>query len=185
MKGILFNILEDFLEENVGEERLEDIVASCDLLTKDPFVAPGTYPDEDFLKIVQQSTKEFGCSQSEFLQQLGQFSFFKLADRYPGFVSPYQHPKDFLKTIENVVHVEVRKLYTDTYLPTFVYKEPSEQELIITYYSKRKLYHLMEGLIEGVAKYFKVKIDQKHRIYIEEGLEYCDFHLNFIMDNGK
>ena len=59
-----------------------------------------------------------------------------------------------LKTVDGVIHVEVRKLYDDTYLPVFQYQEPAEDQLIITYYSKRKLYPFMEGLIEGVSLHF-------------------------------
>ncbi|THH35604.1 heme NO-binding domain-containing protein [Neolewinella litorea] len=185
MKGVMFNILEDFLEDRVGEERTERIFTASDISTREPFVAPGTYPDGDFLAIIGESIRELGCTQQDFMRQLGHFAFFKLVERYPVFVTPYQHPKDFLKTIEKVVHVEVKKLYTDTYLPTFVYEEPSEQELIITYYSKRKLYHMMEGLIGGVAEYFDYTIDQTHRIYTRDGVEFCDFHLNFVPGNGK
>ncbi|MBB4079519.1 hypothetical protein GGR28_002144 [Lewinella aquimaris] len=185
MKGIIFNILEAYLLENAGEEKLDHIIASAELSTRDPFVAPGTYPDEDFLKIVGQATEEFGWSHAEFFRHLGKFAFFKLAERYPGFVSPHRDPKEFLKTIDQVVHVEVRKLYTDTYLPTFTYREPSPRELVITYYSKRKMYDLMEGLIEGVATYFAVGIEQTHRIYTEDEIEYCDFYLNFLPDHEK
>ncbi|NJB84344.1 hypothetical protein GGR26_000089 [Lewinella marina] len=169
----------------MGEDRMEHLVASSGLSTREPFVAPGTYPDEDFLKIVTHAAPELGCSHPEFMRQLGHFAFFKLAERYPVFVTPYDHPKEFLKTIEKVVHVEVKKLYTDTYLPTFVYAEPSEEELIITYYSKRKLYHMMEGLIAGVADYFNYTIEQSHNIYTKDGVEFCDFHLNFAAGNGK
>ena len=64
-------------------------------------------------------------------------------------------------------------------LPTFTYQEPAENELIIVYYSERKLYALMEGLIDGVADYFKETIVQKHRIMKQDEHEVCEFHLQF------
>ncbi len=115
----------------------------------------------------------------EFMKELGCYTFYKLAERFPNFVEPYNHPKPFLKTVENVIHVEVRKLYQDTRLPTFQYAEPSDKELIITYYSERKFYAMMEGLIEGVADFFGVPIEQSQKIYEKNGKELCDFHLKF------
>jgi len=179
MKGIIFNIAEGFITEKYGEHMLEDIIANCKLQTKEPFVAPGTYPDSDLMEIVVKSADKLDMTANEFLKKLGNYTFGQLAERYPNFVSEYDHPKDFLKTVETVIHVEVRKLYQDTKLPSFQYTEPSEKELIITYYSERKLYALMEGLIDGVADYFRVAIDQSHNIYQKDGAEYCDFHLTF------
>lgn len=185
MKGVMFNILEGFIEERLGEARAERIMATEGLSTLEPHVAPGTYPDSDFLKLVDRATVEMNCTHSDFLRELGHFAFFRLVERYPVFVTPYDHPKAFLQTIEKVVHVEVRKLYTDTYLPTFVYREPADDELVITYYSKRRLYDMMEGLIEGVADYFGYDIDQAHHIYTDDGNQFCDFHLKFTPRNGK
>lgn len=179
MKGIIFNITESFLTDNYGEDKFDEIITACNLITQEPFVAPGTYPDEDLLEIVAKASVILGLTPAQFLKKLGHYTFLQLSTKYPVFVAPYKHPKDFLKTIEDIVHVEVRKLYKDTYLPTFQYSEPSDDSLIITYYSKRKLYKLMEGLIDGVAEHFKTPIEQQHSVYEKDGLEYCDFKLQF------
>jgi hypothetical protein len=52
MKGIIFNILEDFTNEKFGEDEFDFIVEKSILETTDPFVGPGTYPDSDLFKIV-------------------------------------------------------------------------------------------------------------------------------------
>lgn len=179
MKGIIFNITEDFISEKFGDDKYDEIMKSCSLITKEPFVGPGTYPDEDMMQIVVKSTQVLKMEVAEFVKQLGRYTFFKLAELFPDYVTPYNHPKDFLKTVEDIIHVEVRKLYKDTQLPTFQYQEPSPNELIITYYSKRKLYALMEGLIEGVGEYFKHPIKQTHFVYQKDDKELCDFKLTF------
>ena len=180
MKGIIFNITENFITENYGEDTYEEIIEICKMTTTDPFVGPGTYPDSDFNELVSKSTFKLNMSTHEFLKKLGHFAFYGLANRYPNFVDQHIHPKEFLKTVDGVIHVEVRKLYKGTQLPTFQYAEPSENELIITYYSERRLYSLMEGLISGVAEYFKTTIEQKQRIFSKEDKEFCDFHLIFV-----
>lgn len=179
MKGIIFNITESFIIDKFGEDAYDAIMNASKLETDQPFVGPGTYPDKDLMEIVVNAAKYTEMSPGEFLKQLGKYSFFKLAERHPGYVAPHNHPKDFLKTVDGVVHVEVRKLYTETQLPTFTYSEPSPNQLVITYFSKRKMYDFMEGLIEGVAEYFKHPIKQERTIYEKDGVEVADFKLTF------
>lgn len=179
MKGVIFNIAEQFIIDNYGEEALDEVMASCDLITKEPFVGPGTYPDEDMIEMVVKGAAKIGITPAELLVKLGRYTFGKLAERHPNFLEHIPSAKAFLLTVDKVIHVEVRKLYNGTVLPTFTYEEPSEKELIIVYYSERKLYALMEGLIDGVADYFKEKISQKHRILEQDGHEVCEFHIHF------
>lgn len=179
MKGIIFNIVESFVTENYGEEVYEDIVAGCELITKEPFVGPGTYPDEDLIAILVEASKQLNVPIPDILKSLGRYAFAKLAGRHPNFLEGYTHPKPFLMTVDGIIHVEVKKLYQGVYLPTFQYQEPAEDQLIITYFSERKLYPFMEGLIDGVGDYFNKPITQSHRIYEKDGNEYCDFHLQF------
>ena len=179
MKGIIFNIAEAFIRTEYGDEAYDKIVSHSSFQTNEPFVGPGTYPDSDFLEMVGKAISELGLEPAIFLKKFGHFAFFKLAERHPNFLSGMEHPKDFLKTVNDVVHVEVRKLYSQAYLPTFTYADPSEDELVITYHSKRKLYPFMEGLIDGVATYFKTPILQEQVIYQKNGEEFCDFKLKF------
>ncbi len=179
MKGVIFNIAENFITDNFGEDILDEIIASCNLITKEPFVGPGTYPDEDLIEIVTKSSEKLHIPVPELLKKFGEYSFSKLAGRHPNFLIGFTHPKAFLKTVDGIIHVEVRKLYQGVQLPVFQYEDPSENELIITYFSERKLYSFMEGLINGVGTYFKYTITQTNRIYQKDGNEFCDFHLQF------
>lgn len=179
MKGIIFNLTESFIVTKYGEDIFDEIIDDCELVTKDPFVGPGTYPDKDLFEIIGKSTGRLKMPVEEFLRQLGVYVFPYLAKMLPTLVDSYTHPKDFLKTIHETVHVEVMKVVKNAEPPNFSYEEPSKDELIITYFSKRKLYPFMEGLITGVAVYFNSPIEQSHTIYVKESLEYCDFHLKF------
>ena len=179
MKGIIFNIAEDFIVLNHGEDVFEDIILNCNLKTTEPFVGPGTYSDDDMLEIIRVATEKLNVSADALLKELGRFSFSQLFKRYPNFVTPHDDAKTFLMTVDGIIHVEVRKLYQDTQLPVFQYKDISENELVILYFSKRKLYSFMSGLINGVADHFNIKITQENNIYTEDGNEFCKYHLKF------
>lgn len=183
MKGIVFNILESFVVSEFGEDVYDEVTDSVSLSTDAIFVGPGTYSNADFLALAQQSAQTVGITLDEFMLRMGRYSFSQLAGRHPEFVTPHHHPKSFLKTVDGMIHVEVRKLYSNTELPTFTYTDLADDELIITYFSEKKLYSFMEGLINGVSDSFGVPIKQSHKIYTKEGIEYCDFYL--IFENGR
>lgn len=180
MKGIVFNLFEEFITEKFGEGKYEEILSGCNLKTKEPFVGPGSYPDEDLLEIVGKTVQATGIPLPDALGSFGRFCFPKLAERFPAFVTPYNHPKPFLKTVDSVIHIEVRKLYRDAEPPSFTFEEPSPDTLIMRYHSKRKLCLFMEGMIEGVAEYYKSPIKQRQKRCMLEGGSDCEFELIFV-----
>jgi hypothetical protein len=179
MKGIIFNITEDFITEKFGEEILMDIINSERIQTKEPFVGPGTYPFSDMQEIVKLIQELKGIEPADFLREVGEYAYPKLAERVPDLVKAHSSARSLLLSIDQIIHVEVRKLYQHSKLPVFQYREPSERELVITYFSEKKLYTFMEGLINGTAKSFSENIRQEMTVYEKEGREYCDFHLYF------
>ena len=113
MKGIVFNLLEDFIIDGWGEEAYDEIISLCPLRTKEPFIGPGTYEDADLLAIVGKAAETLSVSVPEAVHAFGKYCFPKLASKYPMFLEGHKHPKTFLKTIDDVIHVEVKKLFKD------------------------------------------------------------------------
>ncbi len=180
MKGIVFNLLEQFITDSFGEEKYEEILSQCTLKTKEPFVGPGSYPDDDLMAIVSKSVELLGIDIADALRKFGRYCFLKLAEKFPDFVRLHNHPKPFLKTVESIIHVEVRKLLKDAKPPEFVYDESDPDNLIIKYQSKRKLCQFMEGMIEGVGDYYKSPIQYKQNTCMLEDGDVCEFDLTFI-----
>jgi predicted hydrocarbon binding protein len=179
MKGVIFNILEEFIVENWGQSVLEEAFESLPLKTKEPFVAPGSYPDEDFTLMVGFVVKLTNKDVSLVLQEFGRFAIPKFAQRYPIFFDGYDNPKTFLMTIDTVHFEEVAKLYKDVTPPRFAFEDVAPNRLILTYSSKRQLCNFMKGLIDGVGDYFQMPIDRKELKCTLKGDDCCDFYLTF------
>jgi predicted hydrocarbon binding protein len=179
MKGIIFNLLEDFLRENLGEEQFEELIDGCDLKTKEPFVGPGSYPDEDLLAIVDRAVEVMGITWTETLRAFGEFCVGRLARKYPSLFDRHHDAKSFLKTINGLHSVEVKKLYAGARPPEFVMEDPSPGRLVMRYMSERKLCALAEGLIEGVAEHYRSSIRCRQRQCVLEGGTWCEFELEF------
>jgi hypothetical protein len=167
MKGIIFNLLEDYVTSCSDEASWEDIVAKCSLESKAPLdiVGPGTYPDNDFLEIVLKAADHLKTNPTELLRQFGRHSTPAIARRYSSFFTPYQHPKDFLKFTGVIHQTEIKKLYKDAKTPQFSCHEIDENHISLKYSSERHLDAMVEGLLEGLGDYYKIplQIEAKKR----------------------
>ncbi|MBI2603907.1 MAG: heme NO-binding domain-containing protein [Deltaproteobacteria bacterium] len=179
MKGIIFNIIEEFIGENWGEEKYEEILGLCPLHTKEPFVGPGTYPDSDLISIVEKAAEILEISVPDVLRAAGKFMFPKLVEKFPQFIALHKHPKDFLVTIDSVIHVEVKKLYRDAETPRFQFTSPAPNKLAFDYQSKRKFCALVEGMLDGVAEHYKMPIQYHQTKCTHKGDTDCHFELQF------
>ncbi len=181
MKGIIFNLLEDYLTDRFGEEKYDEILSSCELRTKDPFtiVAPATYHDADFDVISARTAKMLGMKVPDLLREMGRHALPKLAGRYPGFFTGYDHPRDFLKTTSFIHQIEIKKLFKNAEVPEFTIEKESPDQLILSYRSKRRLCHLVEGLVTGLGDYYNIPFRVQQTECILTGGQQCIFELNF------
>lgn len=179
MKGVLFNIFEEFIIENYGDEVYDDILDAATLTTEEPYVGPGTYPDADMFSLVGAACERLGVSLEVALKAYGRFCLPGLATRYPVFFEGIEHPKDILKIVDSVIHVEVHKMYPKAVLPSFDCEEHPDGSMSMIYRSHRKLCTVAEGLIEGVGDWFSIPIELAHSRCVHKGDDHCRFDLKF------
>lgn len=179
MKGVVFNILESFISEGWGDQTYEDILAMCPLSTKEPFVGPGTYPDSDLMTIAAKAAEKLGLPLDAALRAFGKYAFPKLAEQGTQFVDSQPTARDFLLSVDSVIHVEVRKLMPKAITPAFRYEDTGPDSLVIHYSSARKLCKFMEGLLDGVAEHYGTVIEHSQSQCMHEGAPHCTFVLKF------
>lgn len=178
MKGVVFNIFEDFVSEGWGEEAYESLLDACPLHSDGVFVGPATYPDADLLALVTLACQRFGVEPPDALRAFGRFMFGQLVEKFPAFVEGHD-TKSFLMSVHDVIHVEVRKLFPEAVTPSFHYEDPGPDALVIHYTSERRLCFLMEGLLAGAAVHFGTALTLEQRGCMHEGAESCHFDLRF------
>ncbi len=178
MKGVVFNIFEDFICEGWGDEAYEALLKACPV-HQDGYVGPESYPDADMIALVTKACERFGVDGPDALRAFGKFMLPKLVEKFPKFVDGHTHPKSFLMSVEDVIHVEVRKLFKDAVTPSFGYENTAPDRLVIKYTSDRQMCHLMEGLLDGVAAHYKTTIEHSQTQCMHDGAGSCDFDLKF------
>lgn len=154
MKGVIFTEFLDFVDARLGAQLAETIIADANPPHGGAYTAVGTYPFTEMAALLGALSRRTGRNREELLLSFGQFLGQSLARRYPAFFESHDNLFDFLASIHDQVHVEVRKLYPDAELPSFCLSSRGPGWVDFDYQSCRALEHLAEGLISAAAAYY-------------------------------
>lgn len=161
MKGIVFTEFLDLVEDKFGLEMVDKIINASDLDSDGVYTAVGTYSFSEMLQLLQHLSENTGISIDNLLLVYAEHFFSVIENSYPGLLATYKDPIEMISSIENHIHVEVRKIYPDAELPTFEVIEKKENSLIINYKSSRAMHHFGLGLMNKTFEHFNstAKID--------------------------
>jgi hypothetical protein len=159
MKGVVFTEFLEMVEQQYSPALADDLVDSSDLPSGGAYTAVGTYAPAEMTTLVQALADRTGASVPELLEGYGQYLFGRFTVLYPAFFDGPTDALAFVATIQPVVHAEVRKLYPDAELPEFEITWLSDNELVMTYRSPRRLGDLAMGLLRGAVQHFGQPVD--------------------------
>ena len=158
MKGMVFSEFIEMVEDQFSPELADKIIVDSNLESGGAYTAVGTYRHEEMLKLVGRLSEETGIAVDDLVKTFGRHLFGRFQSLYPGFFDDVGGTFEFLQTIDNHVHVEVRKLYPDAELPKFDCEQVDPNTVIMTYQSKRPFGNLAAGLMEGCIDYYQENI---------------------------
>ena len=119
MKGIVFTQFLDLVEDKFGLEVLDKIINASNLESGGIYTSVGTYKFSEMLQLLQHLSAHTGISIDDLLLVYAEHFFGVIEVSYPGLLATYKDPIEMLSSIENHIHIEVRKIYPDAELPTF------------------------------------------------------------------
>ncbi|REH44503.1 heme-NO-binding protein [Tenacibaculum gallaicum] len=154
MKGIVFTEFLDLVEDKFGIEMVDKIIEQSKLNSDGVYTAIGTYKFSEMLQLLENLSKNTGISTDDLLLVYAEHFFTVLEESYPGLLATYKDPIEMLSSIEDHIHVEVKKIYPDAELPTFLVEEKSENSLIMLYKSSRAMHHFGLGLMNKTFEHF-------------------------------
>lgn len=184
MKGVIFNALQEFVEQGYGYAAWDNALTACQTQTDGIFIATKSYDDSEILALVAYFSKQLAVPVPDLLRVFGEFLFDHLYQRAPELIKRAQTLREFLISVDEIIHAEVRKLYQDPNLPDFSYDEHDEQSLTMIYHSPRKLCFLSEGLILGAAKQYQQTVRVTQPICMHDGEDCCHLVVEFINANN-
>ena len=154
MKGIVFTEFLDLVEDKFGLEMVDTIISQSELESEGAYTAVGTYKFSEMLQLLQHLSDHTNIKIDDLLLVYAEHFFSVLEASYPDLMAAYNDPIDMLASIENHIHVEVRKIYPDAELPTFVVEEKTANSLIMIYKSSRAMHHFGLGLMNKTFEHF-------------------------------
>jgi hypothetical protein len=167
MKGVVFTELMEFVEDNMGFDVADEVIKKADLANGGAFTQGGNYPFEELLKMVIALSEVSGKSIPELLEIFGEHLFYKLVKIYDKDIKEKNGALSFIDSIEEIVHVEVKKLYPDADLPTFETESKTDAELTLVYSSEKQLEAFAKGLMIGCSKFFNEPLDIEYETISE------------------
>lgn len=171
MKGIVFTEFLDLVEDKFGLEVLDKIITQSNLESGGVYTSVGTYKFSEMLQLLQHLSADTGISIDDLLLVYAEHFFSVLESSYPGLLATYKDPIEMLSSIENHIHVEVRKIYPDAELPTFEVIEKTDNSLIMIYKSSRAMHHFGLGLMNKTFEHFNSTATIKLEKIKEDGTE--------------
>ncbi|CAN5561592.1 heme NO-binding domain-containing protein [soil metagenome] len=159
MKGVLFNAVEEAVSREWGEDLWDDLLVAADL--DGAYTALGNYPDAQMIALASAAADRLNRPVEDVLRTLGRITFEPLLSRYTGVLKGPTSLREFLPTVNDLIHPQVLKLYPGASVPRFVLCENGD-DLELDYLSVRNMCTLAEGLVLGVADHYgeTVAVDQ-------------------------
>jgi hypothetical protein len=154
MKGIIFTEFLELVEDKFGMDMVDKIITQSELESGGIYTSVGTYDFSEMLQLVTHLSENTDISVDDLLLVYGEHLFGALRSSYPELINSFKSPIDLLASIENHIHIEVRKIYPDAELPTFQILERKEDKLVLLYTSSRGLYSLGLGLMQQTFAHF-------------------------------
>lgn len=154
MKGVVFVELMSMAEDMLGEEVVDRVIDSCDLPSGGAYTSVGDYPCAELMTLISGFSKATSLPADELQRLFGHWMMDCFRRNYPKFFVEKKNAFDMLESVEDEVHVEVRKIYPNAELPRFDTRRPDCDSLEMTYSSSRPLVHFCKGLVEACVEDF-------------------------------
>jgi hypothetical protein len=171
VKGIIFNLLEDVVVDTHGESTWDELLEVTGL--EGAYTSLGSYDDGEITALVSAAATKLSLPDGEVLRWFGRRAIPGMAKRWPEFFAAHQTTLPFLLSLNDLIHAEVRKLYSGAYCPYFAFTSSPDGSLMIGYQSQRKLCDLAHGFILGACDYYGEALVVQHRECMHKGADRC------------
>jgi hypothetical protein len=178
MKGIVYTLFNDLVEERFGLDVWDQLLARCAPDSGGVYTAAASYHDRELFDMVAALSEISGAPANDLVRTFGEYSMLAFGRQFPTLFEDHD-AKSLLHSVHDVIHVEVKKLFPGATPPMFEYEDPATDRLVMLYRSPRKLCAFAEGLINGTAAHYDIDIRHQQSQCMLHGDDHCRFELHF------
>ena len=176
MKGVVFNLLEQLVARDFGEDTWDALLDVSGL--NGVYTSLGSYPDEHLAMLVTAASDALAIPPDDVVVWFGRNALPLFAERYPQLFGPHDSTRSFVLTLNDIIHPEVRKLYPGADVPEFDF-DVREGVVVMGYRSPRKLCSFAEGLLLGAADHYGEQLTIEQPVCMKRGDEQCVLEIAF------
>lgn len=177
MQGLVFQVLEATYVDAFGPEAWLEVAAVAG--ASDFYSYSASYPDAELGRLVLAIGAAQGLDPAQTLRWFGERAiphFYLLA---PDLFDAHRKCWPFLRSLNDIIHPQVRNLYPGVSVPDFEYPAPCDDAYLIVYRSARRMCALAEGLMLGAASHFGERLAIAQSRCMHRGEDHCRFELRF------
>ena len=171
MKGVVFNVMQEVVEQHLGEAVWDDAVERAGV--EGVYTSLGNYPDTDLGALVGALAELADLSRSDVLVFAGRHGFSQFVSRHPDVVAEFLDWRDVVHHLDDIIHPEVGKIYPDIDAPSFEVIADDPELIMVQYRSRRQLCALAEGLFLGLGDWFRQPLAVEHLTCTRHGDAAC------------
>ncbi|MGF1690751.1 heme NO-binding domain-containing protein [Photobacterium kagoshimensis] len=177
MKGIIFTEFLDIVENTFGLDVCQQMLDEA--FDEGCYTAVGSYDHKDLVKLILTLSKITDVPATELQEVYGKAVFTQLLASLPIPINDTTSTFDFIRKVEEHIHIEVKKLYPDATPPRFDFISEADSIMTMDYHSARCMSHVCLGLIQGCADHFNQKIQVEMKA-IKPDQSHVRFHIQLV-----
>tara|TARA_B110000503_G_C7064975_1_gene378319 strand:- start:11 stop:556 length:546 start_codon:yes stop_codon:yes gene_type:complete len=162
LKGIIFVKLSEFVEKTWGLTLWDELLQESDLDSGGIYTSAGLFGDQELHSLVALIASKKAITVEKTQKAFGEWVFKELYALAHAGAHKFVDVFEFLHGVQNIIHVEVKKLHPDALIPEFEFLFESEKILRFHYKSPRKLCYFCEGLVYGLSKHMNQEVTVTH-----------------------
>jgi hypothetical protein len=177
MKGLVFTEFMDMVEDKFGEDMVDDLIDATDPASGGSYTTVGTYDHQELVNMVVELSGKTNIAVPDLIKTFGHHLASVFSTKFSAFFEEVSSTIEFLKRIDNHIHVEVAKLYPDAELPEFSFDDSDDDVFYLNYASTRGLADLAHGLIEATSQHYQESFDIERHDSTDGDLQKTQFIL--------
>lgn len=154
VKGMIFVELVAMAEHHLGEVAVDEILDRGGLTDDGAYTAVGRYSCRELSVLVSRLSEATGQDSDALQEAFGHWIHGSFLRSHPEFYVTKRTAFDLLQSVDQEIHVEVRKLYPDARPPNFHVECPEDGVMTMTYRSSRNLVAFCRGMIAAVFDHY-------------------------------
>lgn len=154
MKGVIFTEFFQFIENQFDLIMVDHLITATAPASGGAYTAVGTYDAGELVAMVVELSNQTGTPVPDLIKAFGGHLFKHFANAHAKTMGNVMTSEELLSSVENRIHVEVRKLFPDAELPMIGFETIDAKTSEVLYQSTRPFADLAEGLIAAAIKHF-------------------------------